>query len=159
MDASDGLAKNGHDYGMCGIGSGELHVRRYAVGRNALQHELAGVGILAFVAFEGNREKVDANESCGEEYECQGDVCDGKVAHESLSDWAGGSGSFCSYHSLRVLLAGGSAPCFRAWKRVKSFQSFRTGRTSKVGVAVTRNREASRPGRECSVWKISGNLY
>jgi hypothetical protein len=81
MDAGDSLAENCHDYGMCGVGSGELHIGRHAVRRNALQHELAGVRVLAFVAFERDGKKVDADESCREEYEGQDEIRGGKVAH------------------------------------------------------------------------------
>ena len=38
-----------------------------------MQHELAGVSILAFVALKGDGEQADADESCGEEDEGQDD--------------------------------------------------------------------------------------
>ena len=84
VNARDGLAEDGHDYGVRGVSSRKLHVGRDAVWRDALQNELAGVSILAFIALERDGKQVDADESGGEEDEGQDDL-GGKAAHH-LSD-------------------------------------------------------------------------
>src|SRR6516162_9563435 len=59
------LAKNRHDDCVCGRRSGKFHVKREFVRRDALQHELAGISVLAFVALKGNSQ--ETNPDCKNE--------------------------------------------------------------------------------------------
>ena len=82
MDAGRGLAEEGHDDGVGGVGAGQFHVVGFLVGRNALQDELSGVGVFAFVAFEGHVAQPDANGKNKED--CQPDQKPGRVATQKL---------------------------------------------------------------------------
>src|SRR6266571_5486988 len=61
MNANNCLPKNRHDQRIGCIGSREFHVVSEFVRRDALQHELTGIRILAFIALQRNTEKPDAN--------------------------------------------------------------------------------------------------
>src|SRR5215208_4627664 len=61
MYAGGGLAEERHDQGVGGVSAGKFHVVNEFVGRNTLQHELAGVSELPFVAFERHVAEADAN--------------------------------------------------------------------------------------------------
>ncbi len=62
MNPDDGLAEKSHDQRVHGVCAGQFHVRSEAVGRDALEHQLSGVGVLAFIALERGRRKADANQ-------------------------------------------------------------------------------------------------
>jgi hypothetical protein len=47
------LAEQRHDERIHRVGAGKLHVESQLVRRNAVQHELAGVGVFALVTFQG----------------------------------------------------------------------------------------------------------
>jgi protein O-mannosyl-transferase len=61
MNADDCLSKDRHDQRIGCISSRELHVVSELVRRDALQNELTGIGILAFIALQRNTKKSDAN--------------------------------------------------------------------------------------------------
>ncbi len=61
MNTSDCLSENRHHHGISGIRSGKLHVVSQLVWRNSLQHQLTGVSIFAFVAFQRDLQQPDAN--------------------------------------------------------------------------------------------------
>src|ERR1041385_5249772 len=61
MNANNCLPKDRHDQGIGCISSREFHVVSELVRRDALQQELTGIRILAFIALQRNTEKPDAN--------------------------------------------------------------------------------------------------
>ena len=61
MDAGDCLSKDRHDRGISQISPGELHIVGKLVGRDALQNELAGISVLAFVTLEWNSKESNSN--------------------------------------------------------------------------------------------------
>ena len=61
MNANDCLPKERHDQRIGRIGSREFHVVSQLVRRDALQHKLTSIRILAFIALQRNTEKPDAN--------------------------------------------------------------------------------------------------
>src|SRR6266404_5861853 len=61
MNANDCLPKDRHDQRVGRIGSREFHVVSELVRRDALQHELTGIRIFAFIALQRNTKKPDAN--------------------------------------------------------------------------------------------------
>lgn len=72
VDAAHRLAEDRHDPGIGRVGPGKLHVVGQAVGRNALEDQLPGVGVLPLVALQrhvheaqadGRREQKDQEES------------------------------------------------------------------------------------------------
>jgi len=63
MDPTGRLPEHREDRGIGGIGPRQLHVVGQLVGRNVLQNELAGVGVLAFVALQRHIEQTPADRS------------------------------------------------------------------------------------------------
>ena len=61
MDSAGRLPKHREDRGIGRIGSGQLHVVGQLVGRNALQNQLAGVGVLALIAFQRHVQQAPAD--------------------------------------------------------------------------------------------------
>ena len=61
MNANDCLAKERHNQRIGCIGSREFHVVSELVRRDALQHELTSIRILAFIALQRNTEEPDAD--------------------------------------------------------------------------------------------------
>ena len=61
MNSDDCLSEDRHDHGISGIGSGKLHVVSEFVWGDALQQELAGISVLAFVAFQRNSEQSNSD--------------------------------------------------------------------------------------------------
>src|SRR2546430_9088304 len=61
MNANDCLPKDRHDQRVGRIGSGEFHVVSELVRWDALQHELTGIRIFAFIALQRNTKEPDAN--------------------------------------------------------------------------------------------------
>src|SRR5206468_2600984 len=61
MNTNDCLPKERHDQRIGFIGSREFHVVSELVRWDALQHELTGIRILAFIALQRNTKKPDAN--------------------------------------------------------------------------------------------------
>ena len=76
MNRMNGLSEDRHDYGICGIGARKLHVISKLVRRDALQYELAGISVLALVAFERNSQETnpDCNDESKSDYR-QGPPC------------------------------------------------------------------------------------
>src|SRR2546428_9912787 len=72
MNANDCLPKERHDQRIGCISSREFHVVSELVRRDALQHELTGIRILAFIALQRNTEKPDANS----DHEYRDDHCE-----------------------------------------------------------------------------------
>ena len=52
VNSGGGLTENGHDDCISGVRAGELHVVGFFVRGNALQDELAGIGVLAFIPLQ-----------------------------------------------------------------------------------------------------------
>ena len=69
MDSGDGLSEDRHDHGVRGIDSGKLHIESCLVGRNALEEQLAGIRIFAFVALQWNFEQAYAHQGGKQDYE------------------------------------------------------------------------------------------
>jgi len=67
MDSGYRLPKDRHDCGVGCISARELHVVGELIWWNALQNELASIGVLAFIAFERNSQK--SNPDCDDEAE------------------------------------------------------------------------------------------
>ena len=65
MNRMNGLSKDRHDERICGISARELHVINKLVRRDTLQYELAGISVLALVAFERNSQ--ETNPDCSDE--------------------------------------------------------------------------------------------
>src|SRR5207245_9398485 len=61
MNPSDCLSEDRHDHSISGISSGKLHVVGKFVWGDALQHELAGISVLAFVALQRNAEESNSD--------------------------------------------------------------------------------------------------
>ena len=61
MDTGMGLAKDGDDNGVCGIDAGQFHIIDLRIWWYAAEDELAGIGIFAFIAFEGYRGEADTD--------------------------------------------------------------------------------------------------
>ena len=61
MNPSDCLSEDRHDHSISGISSGKLHVVDKLVRGDPLQHELAGISVLAFVALEWNSEQSNSD--------------------------------------------------------------------------------------------------
>ena len=61
MNPSDCLSEDRHDHSISGISSGKLHVVGKFVWGDALQQELAGISVLAFVAFQRNSEQSNSD--------------------------------------------------------------------------------------------------
>ena len=77
MNSDDCLSEDRHDHGISGIGSGKLHVVSEFVWGDALQQKLAGISVLAFVAFQRNSEQSnsDRDSKAKDDYR-QGPPCD-----------------------------------------------------------------------------------
>ena len=54
MNSGDCLSKDRHDHRVGRISARELHVISELVWRDALQYQLPGISVLAFVALEWN---------------------------------------------------------------------------------------------------------
>ena len=65
MDGLGGLAADGHDGGVGGVGAGQLHVPCELIGWDALEDELSEVGVFAFITFEGHGGEADATDPDG----------------------------------------------------------------------------------------------
>jgi len=77
MNSDDCLSEDRHDHGISGIGSGKLHVVSEFVWGDALQQELAGISVLAFVAFQRNSEQSNSDrDSKAKDDYCQSPPCD-----------------------------------------------------------------------------------
>src|SRR6266581_1210879 len=61
MNSTDRLSEERHDQSVSGIGSGKFHVVGELVWGDTLQHELAGISVLAFVALEWNSEQSNSD--------------------------------------------------------------------------------------------------
>ncbi len=61
VDARGRLAEDDHDRRVSGIDARELHVVRQLVRRHAFEQELAGIGVLALVAFQGQVQEAHAD--------------------------------------------------------------------------------------------------
>src|SRR5437879_10048175 len=61
MNTNDCLSKERHDQRISSIGSREFHVVSELVRRDALQQELSGIRIFAFIALQRNTKEPDAN--------------------------------------------------------------------------------------------------
>jgi hypothetical protein len=70
-DADSGrtLAKDRHDRGIGCVRAGQLHVVGERVGRDALQDELSGIGVFAFVPFQRHGSQVKADSSDEQNYQ------------------------------------------------------------------------------------------
>ncbi len=59
MNSHRSLPEHSHDQCIRYIDSRELDVVHEFVGRNALENEVAGISVLAFITFQGNGQKPD----------------------------------------------------------------------------------------------------
>ena len=67
MNSKNCLSEDRHDHGISGIRSRKLHVVGEFVWRDALEHELAGIRVFAFVALDRNPQ--EPNSDCEDEAE------------------------------------------------------------------------------------------
>ena len=81
MDSAGRLPKCREDRGVGCVGPRQLHVVGQLVGRNALQNELTGVGVLALVAFQRHIRETPADYS----KEDDGGQQDGKMPAKEVS--------------------------------------------------------------------------
>src|SRR5690348_1951416 len=63
MDSGNRLAKQRHNHSVSRISARKLHVVGKLVGWNALQNELAGISVFAFVSFERNSKEANSDGS------------------------------------------------------------------------------------------------
>ena len=73
-----------HDQGVGVIGPRKLHVVGFEVGGNALQDELTGVGVFAFVPLERHVRQAEPHERCERDH--QHDHEHRRVPHDHLGD-------------------------------------------------------------------------
>ena len=71
MDAGGGLAEDGHEPGIGQVRARQFHIVGQAVRRDALQDQLARVGVFSLVALEGELGQTPADEHGESQRDCQ----------------------------------------------------------------------------------------